>query len=43
MEVEREVTLKNLDSFFKMKRDFDFALAVVERHIASVIGLFLLD
>lgn len=41
--VEREVSIKSLDSFFKMKRDFDFTLAVMERHIASVIGLFLLD
>ena len=41
--VEREVSLKSLNSFFKMKRDFDFALRVMERHIASVIGLFLLD
>lgn len=41
--VEREVSLKSLDSFFKMKKDFDFTLSVMERHIASVIGLFLLD
>lgn len=43
LEVEREVSLKSLDSFFKMKRDFDFQLRVMERHVASVIGLFLLD
>ena len=43
LEVEREVSLKSLDSFFRMKKDFDFTLTVFERHIASVIGLFLLD
>ncbi len=41
--VEREVSLKSLNSFFDMKRDFDAHLKMMEIHIASVIGLFLLD
>ncbi len=43
LEVEREVSLKSLASFIRMKGDFDFQLRVTDRLIQSIIGLFLLD